>query len=794
MYINHEKARITFQTLVNSESPDWIIVSGGEDTGKTSFIKEVCPRSITLFNDPGKALFYLEGFIPYISLEVQLYLKNFLSSQLWYWDKIKEKYNYNFINDIIEGDIKDIIRTLIHLDICKQDYKYAQFLSNGLCSKYRYIVLEDFYKCDQYSYEWLLKFSENYLKNWGYIITVCDFEKDWESKKIYTIFRDIPEFIDIKEFESASDYFNVLKENIYFENFEILNQISVDLFRIYQGDARLLFKTIKIYGENKESNDYNRKMRILKIAQNLTISSFRYTNKIDKLVLETLALVSIPVSVGELCKIIEVNTDIIQEICLKHYNNDLLQFDTRDDGASVCYSITDPIIQNIILQTIDKKTKEFLYSRILNLCRSKILDFPIELQIRFTFKVKDNSAEKMIAHYFSESQGKISEEKKMELVNQLYSLELNKDNIFSYFEMAKQAYEYGYFHTALKILKCIEPNNKNSYDFYMLLGGVQHLLLLAEAPQSFKIASSLPHISLSQKLSAINREIMSLNQADLNAADLAKHLYDVTLERYKNEKCIGLVELYRNTNNSYDMEKALEYTIKGYCLALELNNELEKYKCMHNICMIRLHQGKYHIPLNRPELDVEPDFNLVDNYFAKYPQLYHKRAYPLLDQGTYEMFKYILEGDSKFLKSAKAYYSKAQLYAKSFYARHIAETSLLIVNTHLYINHPQMIDSIKQNRRNLFAKYKLEKIVDYRVNRKILLSLAVSATLTKDMEEGLRYLNLAKPYISGPEEARYHNLLSICNCESPKVATMNKNEDFYYSSAKFVPWLISLGH
>ena len=400
----------------------------------------------------------------------------------------------------------------------------------------------------------------------------------------------------------------------------------------------------------------------------------------------------------------------------------------------------------------------------------------------------------MIVHYFSEAQGKISEEKKMELVNQLYSLELNKDNIFSYFEIAKQAYEYGYFHTALKILKYIEPNNKNSYEFYMLLGGVQHLLLLAEAPQSFKIASSLPHISLSQKLSAINREIMSLNQADLNAADFAKHLYDVTLEKYKNEKCIGLVELYRNTNNSYDMEKALEYTIKGYCLALELNNELEKYKCMHNICMIRLHQGKYHIPLNRPELDVEPDFNLVDNYFAKYPQLYHKRAYPLLDQGTYEMFKYILEGDSQFLKSAKAYYSKAQLYAKSFYARHIAETSLLIVNTHLYINNPQMIDSIRQNRRNLFAKYKSEKIVDYRVNRKILLSLAVSATLTKDMEEGVHYLNLAKPYISGPEEARYHNLLSICKYESPEVTAMNKNEDFYYSSTKFVPWLISLGH
>lgn len=794
MYVDHEKARNTFETLISGESFEWIIISGGEDAGKKSFIKEVCPKSKTIFNDPGISLFYLEGLLSYISSEIQLYVRDFLSNQSWYWAKIKEKYNYSYIKDISNCNIKDIIRSLIQLDICNQDYKYAQFLSDTIYLNYRYIVLEDFHKCDRECYKWLLEFSENYSRNSGYIIALCDFEKEWESQKIFNIFQDIPEFIDIKKFDSFLDYFNVLKENVYFENFEKLNQLSIDLFRIYHGDARLLFKTIKIYNKNKENNDDDRKIRILDIAQNLTLNSFRYRNKMDRLVLETFALISVPLSAEELSKILDVNIDVIHEICLQQYNNNLLQFDMRVSNTSVCYSIIDSIIQQIILQTIDQKTKQFLYARIIALCKSGILDFPLELQLRFAFHSRDNSAEKMLACYLSEPNNNVTEEKKMELVNKLYSLDLHKDNIFSNYEMAKFAYEYGYFDTALKILKYIEPSSKTNYEFYMLLGGVQHLLLLAEAPKSFEVAASLPNISLSQKLSAINRQIMSLNQADQNSANDAKHLYDITLEKYKDQKCIGLIELYRNTNNSYSMEEALDYTIKGYCLARNLNNELEKYKCMHNICMIRLHQCKYGIPLNRPELDIEPSFELVDNYFSKHPQFYHKRSYPLLDMGTYEMFKYGMKKDIKYLKTAKAYYSKAQLYAKSFYARYIAETSLLIVNTHLYCNHPQMADSIKQNRLALFNKYKTKKIVDYRANRKILLSLAVSAILTKDINEGLSYLKLAKPYISGPEEARYCNLLKLCEDKTSDISINSRNADFYYSSTYFVPWLISLGH
>ena len=62
-------------------------------------------------------------------------------------------------------------------------------------------------------------------------------------------------------------------------------------------------------------------------------------------------------------------------------------------------------------------------------------------------------------------------------------------------------------------------------------------------------------------------------------------------------------------------------------------------------------------------MDIEPTFDLVDKFFKKSTQYYHKRAYPLLDLGTYEMIRYITTNEKKYLKRAKTFYSKAQLFA-----------------------------------------------------------------------------------------------------------------------------------
>lgn len=63
---------------------------------------------------------------------------------------------------------------------------------------------------------------------------------------------------------------------------------------------------------------------------------------------------------------------------------------------------------------------------------------------------------------------------------------------------------------------------------------------------------------------------MALNQEHQEI--LAKELYITAFSKYESTQCPGLVELYRNSNNSFGYNEAMEYTIKGYFLAKTLEN------------------------------------------------------------------------------------------------------------------------------------------------------------------------------------------------------------------------------
>lgn len=116
-------------------------------------------------------------------------------------------------------------------------------------------------------------------------------------------------------------------------------------------------------------------------------------------------------------------------------------------------------------------------------------------------------------------------------------------------------------------------------------------------------ASKITGITISDKLKALNREIMALNQEHKEI--LAKNLYIETFAKYESVQCAGLVELYRNSNNSFEYNAAMEYTIKGYLLAEKLGENLEMIKCLHNICMLLLQYGRYGQPMKDNPLGFE---------------------------------------------------------------------------------------------------------------------------------------------------------------------------------------------
>lgn len=797
MFINHKKAKSTFNRIVLEDIPNWIVLSGGDYTGKTSFVKEVCRPFETFFCDPQLSIFYLDGFIKNSSIDFLEITKNYLCKNNYRMQILKKRYNYcfDYINDITKDIYKDIMYTLIKIDIAEQKFDYAEYLGNILQKKFNYIVLEDFHKCDLESYAWLLTFSEHFLKGHKYIIVICNFEKKWNSLQIREIFHEVPVLIDIKKFDSAEDYFDVLKEKIYFENLEYLKQLSFNLFEIYGGDAQLLFKTIYTYEGMQAGNDYDKQKTILQIAHNLSCNTLKDFNNIDKLIIGLIALSPINLSISELSNILDMSEKFVKKVIIKHYNNHLLKFCTNINDSKIYYVISDSHIRKMIAYSTDSRTKDFLLTRLYNLEKSGYLNIPILSKIELAFEIASEETEELLNEYLNTCKMELSIEDKIIYIDRLYSLNLHYKHRFSNYENAKILYEYGFLETAFKMSQYLLSHcQDNNYDLLMLLGGIQHLLLLPEAPVTFQKAANLPDITVSQKLSAINRQIMSLNQANQASAIEARKLYDLTFEAFENEKCNGLIELYRNTNNSYPLDVALEYTMKGYNLAIELENELEQYKCLHNISMIKLHQNCYNLPVLDINMDIKSSFELVDKFFAKNSQHYHRRAYPLLDLGTYEMFQYIISGQLEDLKNAKAYFSKAQLFAKSFYARHIAEISLLITNTHLYYNDKKMVAVIKKNRAEIYQKYSSCSIVDYRVNRKILLSLAASATLTKNLREAKRYLSDVEKYLSDSEMPRYNNLCLLCENINIDLNNFKTKEQLYYGYPYFVPWLISLGH
>lgn len=799
-FIDRTIAIKNMEKILTNHTIPWIVLSGNSKIGKTAFAKKVSSMyEETIFCTPELSGNYACSFVKSINFENE----NFLNELVCEFAKINISANnifkalgMRYISPLKRNQLSSVLSLIIKEDVTSGLYNFAHYLGEQTRSQVNCIFLDDFNWCDYNSYAWILEYWNSILEPLPTVIAICNFSVNWESQKLKELFNGICCPVNIEKFDSKEAFYDILKEYFYFKNDIYLVNVSQKLFSLYEGNAGMLFETIKLLnGQTNYSTDEQNMEKILSVAQKIHLRSFNEFSKMHLLVLRLLAYSPSPLSKKNILDILDLIEPVATEIINQLYNENFINLIVHSRVEHTLYAINDDFFVNI-LKTGCSETEELFYKT--KLYRAVLRDqinATKEQKLNLSIELEDQEAAELLLDYLENDLEKNTDEKKAYYIDRFLNSKCKIPQKLITINNVQLLYLYGYYQSAENLIGLYYTfGGIVNFENLMLLGDIQHLLLSPQTSHTYKSASEIIGISISDKIKAINRQIMSLNQE--HKENLAREIYENTFDRYGTISCSGMIELYRNSNNSFDYNHAMEYTIKGYVLAKELGEELEMYKCLHNICMIRLQYGKYGQPICDERLNIEPTFEYVLNYFSQNSKFRHEQAYPLLDLGTAKMFEYAKTNETKLLAAAKVYYSEAQLYAKSFYAHHIAETGLLIVNSYQYANHePEFVQELRNTMYNRY-KQKQNIIEDYRVHRKILLSLTLSAIISGNKEEATKYLELISKYISGAETLRYNKLCQKAGCVMlmKENVSLNGRDEIYYGSDKFVPWLISFGH
>lgn len=794
---DREKAIKSINALLAEKPFSWIVLSGSSKIGKTEFAREIAHiNDATILYEPNHIDLYACALITAVLPDITA-LKNLIcdyAAQNTHAQELLNSVGVQYVHMLREEQVTLVLKRLIREDISSEQYALAYFLGRNILTNIKCIFLDDFHQCDYESYGWILQFCRPAPH--VTVVTICNFDIHWESEKLLSLFRNILPPFSIDKFDSESAYFEILKDCFRFENEVYLQETAKQLFNLYDGSSRLLFETIQLSQTKMAlSKDGDKVRHILKLAQKIHLRQFDELTSTHLLILRLLASSPAPLTKECILDMTELVDPIATIIITKLYDDNFIAQDADKNTGKTLYCLRDEFLKEIIVGGTAKRERHFCETKIYRAIQKGSIHASQEQVLDLALRIGDDATLSLLLQIIDLPTDEISAEKKAIFINRFLNDAVSIPIELASFNMAKLLYDFGYYYSAERVIDAvIGRKGQPTFEYLMLLGDIQHVLLSPKASQTYESAAAISGIGVSDRLKAINRQIMALNQEHQEGR--AKRLYQQVLNKYGDSECIGLAELYRNTNNSFEYKEAMDYTIKGYFLSQRLGEELEMYKCLHNICMLQLQYGYYGKAFINNPLNFEPTFDQVLKFFSDKPEYRHEQAYPLLDLGTVQMFEYVLRDDQTYLNKAKRLYSEAQLYAKSFYAQHIAETGLLIVNSYQYATHDASF--VTELRQKQYERYLLQKnnIADYRVHRKILLSLALSAIIGGNSQEATDYLRYAHPYIVGPETLRYNRLCKRAGCPSYQkdLVAMEGKYEVYYGSDKFVPWLISLCH
>lgn len=796
MLIDRKKATNSFQSIISSQN-DWIYVIGQSGTGKTYFIKSLTHNERTVYCEPNHRLEYWKEFLAQIQSNISEILLELIKVGII---KLQNDIKYAKLS---EQEKIDILENAVIDEITLQKAVISKLLGKYFSAKYNYIVLDNFYKCDIKSYNWLTSLLDSFSKNSQcHIVVICDTDMTWYSEELKVDLFSRFTRIEIDKYDDSKAYFDLINSVVHFDNSEILIEISKKLYKNFNANAHSILSLINMLKNDDSINrisDREKEKLIIDKSLHLSANFIHNASYILKEILATLAISPISLSAQTLDYVLEHNIERINNELYYCLNNNLIEKTYNSKKNLTEYQLTKYFSTEIYIKQLNETQIRYLYEKIYRAFRENLIDLSIEQSFEIAIKCESEDVNVIASKYFNDIAMDDSDiSYKAGLLNKFLSVECTQiPESFYAMKYVDILYNFGYYQNAYKLI-CNIKNYDSEYEYLMKKGDIEHLILHSNTSSTFEQASNIPGISKSQMLSAINRQIMALTQENKEKLQNARLYYEEVVNRYSEYECDGLIELLRNSNNIFPYQKALQYTIKGYNLAVKLNNDIEKIKTLHNICMLKVLNGNYYSQLNDENLNIEPDFNMICKEFEKNDKFLHELSYPLLDLGTLEMFKFVenTEENIENLYLAKDYFSRAQIYAKSFYAKNIANTSLLIVNSYLHKNNEEYIVNA---RKRIFDNYSdnAAHIKDFRVHRKILFALATSASITKHFDEGRKYLLMSKLHVFENETLRYNNLCDDLDIPNEKIEYCPPEPEKvreYHTNSKFVPWLISFGH
>lgn len=791
MIIDRKIAQDKFKETINTYN-DWIYIIGGTNSGKSYFVKEITKNLNSIYCAPNHDFDYWKGFLKEIKHDSKAIVNQM--SNLVNLDLLDK----TFLGDLSKSEYEETLENNISKEIKGERTRISKFLGRYLSERYNYIVLDNLYKCDKQSYKWLVSLLDTFSDSKGcYIIVICDTDKKWSYQELKEDLCGRFSKINVNKYDDSDAYYELINTVFHFNNEQILFDIAKKLYKNFNGSAQNILTLIKLLSNEldlKNLSDTEKEELILKKATYLTLEAFKSLNYSSKKLLALFALSPVPLNLKNITEILEISEEVVVDAVLECQNNDLIK--SHINGSVTEYSLTDFLTKETYIQFVNKNQILYIYEKLFRAYKSNQIHLNDEDAVKLAMKANATELDELSFSYFHGISSYLKDKNVFaELLNDYIIYCNNLPAYLLNMLYVDILYSFGYYQTAYKLITSIKQDNE-TYDYLMKKGDIEHLILHKNTADTFERAAKVNGITISQKLSAVNRQIMALTQEDKSKLTYARKLYCDIVKKYSNDECDGLVELYRNSNNIFPYKEALEYSIKGYNMAKKLNNDIEQIKTLHNICMLKLLNGNYSNALKHPNLSIEPNFEMICDAFEKNNTFKHELAYPLLDLGTVDMFNYIKTKKQEDLLSARKHYSRAQLYAKSFYAKNIAETSLLVVNSYLYKDDSKYV---KEMRKQMFNKYMNIKncIKDFRVHRKILFSLTVSAVITDNYAEGQEYLLLSKPHVFEGETLRYNALCDVLGISNEKIELPILNEISqtpYNTTIEFVPWLISFGH